>query len=290
MPFLSRADWGGPFDAYYKALANLGAEFVRFAPWHPDPRVFKDGYCRDASPSCLPAYPWEGDGAKGLYGNQGSELADPTCETMARYIGRVVGHFTAGGHHDECGHWHPSGLHYKWWGLSILNENEHSLDANTILCYDAIVAEVKKINPDIVPVGPELVGDDPTQSALLHDFLNSSNHRDNRAPPVVSYHLGSDSQDDFWSDWDGFLYGPEHCDPKTSECTGVVPFLDGLKEAGTELVINEVRYVPMQRAPRTPCRSHRAAAPVYCCWALGFGHRTLLFRSHPNRLLPNSPE
>ena len=27
MPFLSRADWGGPFDGYYEALSNLGAEF-----------------------------------------------------------------------------------------------------------------------------------------------------------------------------------------------------------------------------------------------------------------------
>ena len=27
MPFLGRADWGGPFNAYYEALGNLG--FVR---------------------------------------------------------------------------------------------------------------------------------------------------------------------------------------------------------------------------------------------------------------------
>ena len=83
MPFLSRDEWGGPFDgctglfmayrllppaaaaataaaaaaaaaradyqrlssplsllrADYTALSNLGAEFVRFAPWNPDPRA-----------------------------------------------------------------------------------------------------------------------------------------------------------------------------------------------------------------------------------------------------------
>ena len=33
MPFLGRTDWGGPFNAYYEALANLGSEFVRYAPW-----------------------------------------------------------------------------------------------------------------------------------------------------------------------------------------------------------------------------------------------------------------
>ena len=28
MPFLGRADWGGPFNAYYEALANLGSNTV----------------------------------------------------------------------------------------------------------------------------------------------------------------------------------------------------------------------------------------------------------------------
>ena len=122
------------------------------------------------------------------------------------------------------------------------NEDEHSLGAATIPCYDAVVAEVARINPSIVPVGPELVGDDPTQSALLRQFLNSSNHANGRAPPVVSFHLGSDSQDAFWTDWDGFLYGPQKCDEKTTECTGVVPWYESLREPGTEFVINE--FIP----------------------------------------------
>jgi hypothetical protein len=32
MPFLARVDEGGPFDAYYRALSELGADFVRYAP------------------------------------------------------------------------------------------------------------------------------------------------------------------------------------------------------------------------------------------------------------------
>eukprot|EP01051_Picozoa_sp_SAG22_P034615 SAG22_NODE_15803_length_340_cov_0.809129_1_plen_76_part_01 len=31
------------------------------------------------------------------------------------------------GFHDECGHWHASGLKYNWFGLSVLNEDEHKL-------------------------------------------------------------------------------------------------------------------------------------------------------------------
>ena len=39
MPFLGRTHEGGPFSGYMEALANLGAEFVRFSPWFPYPRV-----------------------------------------------------------------------------------------------------------------------------------------------------------------------------------------------------------------------------------------------------------
>ena len=204
--------------------------------------LFKGGYCTDGSASCLPAFPWNRTRSTNKYGGQGTELVDPTCGQMAKYIGRVVGWYTAGGFADECGHWHESGLHYKWWGLSILNENQHQINGNTIRCYDATVAEIKRINPNIVPVGPELVGDDPQQSALIREFLNGSNHANNQAPPVVSIHLGSDSQDAFWSDWDGFLHGQQKCDDKTSECTGVIPWYESLKEAQTELVVNE--FIP----------------------------------------------
>jgi hypothetical protein len=39
MPFLGRTSEGGPFQKYYDALSNLGADFVRFAPWCPYPKV-----------------------------------------------------------------------------------------------------------------------------------------------------------------------------------------------------------------------------------------------------------
>ena len=33
MPFLGRTPEGGPFNAYFEALSNLGSDFVRYAPW-----------------------------------------------------------------------------------------------------------------------------------------------------------------------------------------------------------------------------------------------------------------
>ena len=39
MPFLGRTSHGGPFAAYQRAMSQLGASYVRFAPWTPNPRV-----------------------------------------------------------------------------------------------------------------------------------------------------------------------------------------------------------------------------------------------------------
>ena len=41
MPFLGRTDYGGPFNAYYEALSELGAEHVKksydlFPPEQPN--------------------------------------------------------------------------------------------------------------------------------------------------------------------------------------------------------------------------------------------------------------
>eukprot|EP01051_Picozoa_sp_SAG22_P018814 SAG22_NODE_3282_length_1806_cov_2.055653_2_plen_456_part_00 len=58
---------------------------------------------------------------------EGGALKDTSCESMASHIGRVVGWYTNGGFHDDCGHWHKSSFKYKWYGLSILNEDEHGI-------------------------------------------------------------------------------------------------------------------------------------------------------------------
>lgn len=170
MPFLGRTDFGGPFNAYYEALANLGSEFVRYAPWFPNPKVVvteltppdctKDkpatnwnstmldqivsdfmgavcgpdavtGACKlsvvqqlstmpswmyvgGMDPATLPIYPWNTTDPFSAYA-AGDELVDKTCGQMARYFARLVGWYTAGGYHDDCGHYHESRFHYDWY-------------------------------------------------------------------------------------------------------------------------------------------------------------------------------
>ena len=143
--------------------------------------MYVGGYCPDASPSCLPANPWNTSKDWTQY-TAGGALVDPTCQQMARYMGRLVGHYTAGGHTDECGHWHESGFHYDWFGLSVLNEDEHAIKPDNgmayTVCYDAIKAEVAKVNPTITPVGPEIAGTSGHSWDYMHYFLNASHHAD----------------------------------------------------------------------------------------------------------------
>lgn len=302
MPFLARTDYGGPFNAYYEALENLGAEFVRFAPWFPNPRavvteltrpdcnattpasnwnstyfdaVMRDfmaavcgpdaavGVCKHSvaqqlstmpawmyveglePPDILPEDPWDTPTGPrfpwrpfGVY-ESGVELVDKTCGEMARYMGRLVGWYTGGGFHDDCGHWHESGLHYKWWGLSVLNEDEHKIrprgGEGYTVCYDAIALEV---NPDLVLIGPEFVQESGgnVMDAWTY-FLNSSNHVDGKPPPVASYHwscchsdpLTQQSSKAAFALWDGMLQSH-------------VPEMNAIKTKfgnHTEIVLNE---------------------------------------------------
>ena len=172
--------------------------------WRPGPG---EAPCDPAT--CLPAYPWNTTtnfaaykrGSDGLDGGGSATLVDKTCGQMARYVARLVGHYTAGGHHDECGHFHPSGLNYSWYGLSVLNEDEHKLqpDDGTAYtkCYDAIMAEVHSVNPAIVGVGPEIAGTAGASVEYMLHFLRPKNHLGHKgvgaavAPTVSSFHWGS---------------------------------------------------------------------------------------------------
>merc|ERR1719272_82213 len=301
MPFLGRTDFGGPFNAYYESLENLGAEYVRYAPWFPNPRVvvpelvpsdctatkpatnwnssyFDDimrdfmaavcgpnavagecklsvvqqlstmpswmyvgGFCPDASPDCLPINPWNTSKDWTDY-TAGGALVDKTCGQMARYMGRLVGHYTNGGHTDECGHWHESGFHYNWFGLSVLNEDEHNIkpDDGTAYttCYDAIKKEVAKVNPTITPVGPEIAGTTGTAAAYLLHFLNASNHDDLQPPEIASYHWAGFATNDstkFLDDWEAMFNNPD----------GSIQRVEAMKKKtgqSTEMVLNE--YIP----------------------------------------------
>ena len=253
MPFLSRVQEGGPFDAYFTALSDLGAEFVRFSPWYGYPRVVVteltppdctaakpatnwnstlfdaimsdfmlavcgpdavSGKCKHSvaqqistmpswlyvggiNASDLPADPWQYHGMDTY--NAGIALVDETCKAMAGYMARVVSHYTSGGFHDECGHWHPSGLHYNWTVLSVLNEDEHHTGAARYTrCFDQIKFAVRKVNPTIMFAGPE----GTSYTAYEIDPANHQDKDPSLVPEILSLHQGVSGWD---GNWDGFF-------------------------------------------------------------------------------------
>ena len=133
------------------------------------------------------------------------------------------------------------GFHYDWWGVSVLNEDEHHIaepgepdngEAYT-MCYDAIKIEVRKVNPNVVLVGPEICCRGPE---FLQYFLNASNHADGQAPSMASYHQAvtadGDTAGSFFTQWDAIY--DEY----------VVAVEEFLKTTGqhTEMLLNE--YIP----------------------------------------------
>ena len=52
------AEYGGPFNAYYEALADLGSDFVRFAPWFANPRVVVNELYPSDCTAAKPATNW----------------------------------------------------------------------------------------------------------------------------------------------------------------------------------------------------------------------------------------
>jgi len=154
-------------EATFKALKNLGADYVRYVPWFPYPKLavaelkppsggktywdFKlidstmvalmdatQGHSVVVNFSTTPVWMWKTKGVikypENPYQvmwdyNQGTELRDTTMKELADYYARLLSWYTKGGFTDELGQFHESGHFYKIPYWEVLNEVdfEHSL-------------------------------------------------------------------------------------------------------------------------------------------------------------------
>lgn len=152
---------GSPIhDGAFTALKELGADYVRYVPWLPYPKiavaelqpptpdhtswdftyidpVTKDflaateGHSTIINFSTIPAwmfktdqpvrYPEDPNQVFWDY-TQGTELRDPTGKEVGDYYARLVSWFTRGGFTDENGKRHDSGYHYHFPYWEVLNE------------------------------------------------------------------------------------------------------------------------------------------------------------------------
>ena len=151
----------------FKALKELGADYVRYVPWYPYPKMAvaeldppgKDktswnftyldstmqafmeatqGHPVVINFSTTPAWMWKTDSVVTYPANpyqtcwtynQGTELRDTTMQEVSAYFARVFSWYTKGGFTDELGQFHKSGHFYKIPYWEVLNEPdlEHNI-------------------------------------------------------------------------------------------------------------------------------------------------------------------
>jgi len=226
-PMLER---GSPIhDGAFSALKGLGADYVRYVPWFPYPRMavaelkpptgsrtfwdFADidpitrdflaataGHSTVMNFSTIPAwmfktarpvtYPADPNQVDWNY-TQGTELRDPTGKELGDYYARLVSWYTRGGFRDELGRWHASGYHYRFPYWEVLNEVDFEHNTTPEQYTRRYDAMVSAIHR----VSPEtkFVGmalADPGGSPRFFEyFLNPRNHRPGIPLDFISFHF-----------------------------------------------------------------------------------------------------
>lgn len=221
---------GSPIhDGSFAALKGLGADYVRYVPWLPYPKiavaelqpptadhtswdftwidpVTKDflsateGHSTIINFSTIPAWMFKTDKAvtypedpNQVFWNytQGTELRDPSGKELGDYYARLVSWFTKGGFSDENGKRHESGYHYTFPYWEVLNEVdfEHSMTP------EQYTERYDAIVSAIHKVSPEtkfvgLALAAPSGNPKYFEyFLNAKNHRPGIPLDFISFHF-----------------------------------------------------------------------------------------------------
>ena len=211
----------------FKALKELGADYVRYVPWFPYPKMavaelkrpVKDktfwdftyldstmhvfmkateGHSVVINFSTTPAWMWKTDSGvtypEDPYQtcwnyNQGTQLKDTTMEEVSDYFTRLFSWYTKGGFTDEFGKFHKSGLSYKIPYWEVLNEPDLEHNISPQLYTKMYDAIVLKLKK----ISPEtkFVGlslAHVTEPEYFEYFLNPKNHKSGISLEGISYH------------------------------------------------------------------------------------------------------
>ena len=215
-------------DNAFKALHDLSADYVRYVPWLPYPRLgipeleppangktswdfsLIDPMTIDfleatknhpviLNFSTIPQ--WMFKGVENKYPDdpnqvvweytKGLDFRDPTFKEAAQYYARLISWYTQGGFTDEFGKRHESGHYYRITHWEVLNEPE--LERNIppevyTKFYDAVVTEMHKATPDTKFVGMALAAPS-TNPKYFEYFLDPKNHEPGIPLDYISYHF-----------------------------------------------------------------------------------------------------
>ena len=215
-------------DKAFKSLQDLGADYVRYVPWLPYPKLGvaeleppKDGktswdfslidpmtidfleatkgHSAILNFSTIPQwmyktekhvdYPADPSQVTWNY-EQGTELRDPTMREVADYYARLVSWYTNGGFTDEFGKRHESGYHYSIPCWEVLNEVdfEHHISPET---YTKLYDEIVLAIKKVQP-NMKFVGlalAMETDPHYFEYFLDHKNHKPGVPLDFISYHF-----------------------------------------------------------------------------------------------------
>jgi hypothetical protein len=216
-------------DGAFQALRELGADYVRYVPWLPYPRLGvaaleppKDGKtswdfslidpmtidfleATKGHPvvlnfSTIPqwmvetgkpvAYPEDPDQPVWNY-TQGSTFRDPTFKEVADYYARLLSWYTQGGFTDELGKRHESGHRYTISHWEVLNEPD--LERNlTPEAYTRLYDAVVEAMRNVQPgtkFGGISLAFPGGQPLYFEHFLDPKNHRPGIPVDFITYHF-----------------------------------------------------------------------------------------------------
>lgn len=212
----------------FAALKALGANYVRYVPWFPYPKLavaelkaptkdstFWDFRYLDSTMeafmsatsghsvvinfSTTPAWMWKTDSMVNYPSNpyetdwnytQGKYLRDTTCQELSEYYVRLFSWYTKGGFTDELGKFHKSGHFYNIPYWEVLNEPdlEHNI---SIEMYTRIYDVIVKSLRQISP-GTKFIGMSlafANNPSYFEYFLDIKNHLPGVEPEGISYHF-----------------------------------------------------------------------------------------------------
>lgn len=215
-------------DNAFKSLHDLQAEYVRYVPWLPYPKLgvaeleppadgktswdFKlidpmtidflehtKGHSVILNFSTIPQWmyksdkPWTypADPMQVTWDYEmGTELRDSSMQEVADYYARLIAWYTAGGFTDEYGKVHESGYHYPVSHWEVLNEVEfeHHIDAET---YTRLYDAVVTAMKKVQP-DMKFVGlalATTTDPHYFEYFLDHKNHKPGVPLDFISYHF-----------------------------------------------------------------------------------------------------
>ncbi len=238
---------GSPIhDRAFEELRKLGADYVRFVPWFPYPRLgiaeleppaggktswdfslidplaidfleATKGHSPILNFSTIPpwmfktdqpvAYPVDPDEPTWFY-QQGVELRDPSLKELGDYFARLVAWYTRGGFEDELGNYHESGHHYAIDYWEILNE----IDFEHWITPEQYTERYDTIVTAIQRVAPEMkfvglsLAMPGREPRYFEYFLNPENHKPGVPLDMISYHFYAVPAPDETFDTQQFTY------------------------------------------------------------------------------------